>query len=171
MGPAYSLVLCISVFPRTSFSSVGSDERVWDNEYDGQAFLRSYDSTQRPSPSPPPISRQQVVSLSQSYCVSPITGDMRGGGGGRARNQIIRPRESLVLYKSFNTLWFRPFGFRSDTTGVRQCSGSVLVFWPPGSVSQRYVSGSGSIHHQAKIIRKTFISTVLWLLCDFIFEG
>jgi hypothetical protein len=37
---------------------------------------------------------------------------------------------------------------------------------PPGSrcVSQRY--GSGSFHHKAKILRKTFISTVL-SLCDF----
>jgi hypothetical protein len=27
------------------------------------------------------------------------------GEGGRARSQIIRPRESLVLFKSVNTLW------------------------------------------------------------------
>jgi hypothetical protein len=35
------------------------------------------------------------------------------------------------------------------------------VFGPPGSgsVSQRY--GSGSFHHQAKIVRKALISTVL----------
>ncbi len=38
------------------------------------------------------------------------------------------------------------------------------VLGPPGfgSVSQRY--GSGSFHHQAKIVRKTAISTVLLLL-------
>ncbi len=40
------------------------------------------------------------------------------------------------------------------------------VFGPPGSgsesVSQRY--GSGSFYHQAKIVRKTLIPTVLWLL-------
>ncbi len=42
----------------------------------------------------------------------------------------------------------------------------ILVFGPPGSgsVSQRY--RSGSFHHQTKIVRKTFISTVLWLLYD-----
>jgi hypothetical protein len=38
------------------------------------------------------------------------------------------------------------------------------VFEPPGSasgsISQRY--GSGSFYHQAKIVRKTFIPTVLW---------
>ncbi len=35
-----------------------------------------------------------------------------------------------------------------------------------GSVSQRY--GSGFFYHQAKIIRKTLIPTVLWLLFDFL---
>jgi hypothetical protein len=37
------------------------------------------------------------------------------------------------------------------------------VFGPPGSVStsQRYRSGSGSFYHQAKIVRKTLIPTVL----------
>jgi hypothetical protein len=43
------------------------------------------------------------------------------------------------------------------------------VFGPPesGPVSQRYGSGSGSFHHQAKIVIKTLIPTVLWLLDDF----
>jgi hypothetical protein len=41
------------------------------------------------------------------------------------------------------------------------------VFGHPGSgsVSQRY--GSGSSYHQEKIVRKTLIPTVLWLLYDF----
>jgi hypothetical protein len=33
-----------------------------------------------------------------------------------------------------------------------------------GSVSQRYGAGSGSFYNQAKIVRKTLISTVLLLL-------
>ncbi len=43
------------------------------------------------------------------------------------------------------------------------------VFGPPwsGSISQRY--GSGSFYHQAKIVRKTSIPTVLRLLLDFLF--
>ncbi len=43
------------------------------------------------------------------------------------------------------------------------------VFWPPGSgsINQRYGSGSGSLYHQAKLVRKTLIPTVLWLLFDF----
>ncbi len=41
------------------------------------------------------------------------------------------------------------------------------VFGPPGSgsTSQRY--GSGSFYHQAKIVRKPLIPTVLQLLLDF----
>ncbi len=39
------------------------------------------------------------------------------------------------------------------------------VFGPPGSgfrsISQRFGSGSGSFYHQAKIVRKTSISTLL----------
>ncbi len=44
------------------------------------------------------------------------------------------------------------------------------VFGPPGSesVSTRSRSGSGSFYHQAKIVRKTLIPTVLWLLYDFL---
>jgi hypothetical protein len=46
------------------------------------------------------------------------------------------------------------------------------VFGPPGSgsISQMYWPGSrsGSFYHQANIIRKTLIPTVLWLLLDFL---
>ncbi len=44
------------------------------------------------------------------------------------------------------------------------------VFGPPGSgsISQRH--GSGSFYHQAKIVRKTSIPTVLLLFLLFIFE-
>jgi hypothetical protein len=46
----------------------------------------------------------------------------------------------------------------------------IHVFGPPGSgsgsISQRHGSGSGSFYHHAKIVRKTLIPTVLWLLFD-----
>ncbi len=44
------------------------------------------------------------------------------------------------------------------------------VFGPSGSgsISQRYGSKFGSFYHQAKIVRKTLIPTVLFLLCDFL---
>ncbi len=51
---------------------------------------------------PAPLSRQQVGSLSQSSCVSPEE-------VGRGRSRIIRPQESLALYKSFNTFLFGDF--------------------------------------------------------------
>ncbi len=49
-----------------------------------------------------------------------------------------------------------------------QCCGSesgsgFTCFGPPGSGS-----GSGSFYHSAKIVRKNLISTVLWLLFDFL---
>ncbi len=44
------------------------------------------------------------------------------------------------------------------------------AFGPPGSasgsVSHKY--GSGSFYHSAKVVKKTLISTVLWLLYDFL---
>ncbi len=49
-----------------------------------------------------------------------------------------------------------------------------MCFGPPGSgsgsISQRYGSGSGSasFYHSAKIVRKILMSTVLWLLFDFL---
>ncbi len=56
----------------------------------------------------------------------------------------------------------------SATLGKQCCesgsgSGSVgsIFFGPPGS-------GSGSCYHQAKIVRKTLIPTVLWNLFDFL---
>ncbi len=65
---------------------------------EGQALPPSYDLAPPTSP-PLPFSHQQVVSLSQSFCVSP--GDEGRGWG---RSQITQRRESLVL-KSFNTFW------------------------------------------------------------------
>jgi hypothetical protein len=38
---------------------------------------------------------------------------VRGGGGGKDPN--LARRESLVLYKSFNTIWFIPSSQMSDS--------------------------------------------------------
>jgi hypothetical protein len=52
-------------------------------------------------PHPLPPLPQKFVSLSQSSCVSPVElHNGRWGGRGWGRSQIIRRRESLVLYKS-----------------------------------------------------------------------
>ncbi len=60
----------------------------------------------------------------------------------------------------------------NDNIGDPDPHPDPYVFGPAvsafGSVSQKYRSESGSFHHQAKIVRKTLISTVLWLLFDFL---
>ncbi len=72
----------------------------------------------------------------------------------------FRTTQNTVLY----------FSFVSEASD--KLAGSVVdpdpydpyVFVPPGSpgsVSHKNGSGSGSFHHQAKIVRKTIISTVL----------
>ncbi len=76
-----------------------------------------------PLPSPLP-SRQQVVSLSQSSCVSTVellTKEWRG-----ARSQIIRRRESLVLYKS--TFWLQ---WLECDTGCHPTHSIVEWLWLP----------------------------------------
>ncbi len=58
------------------------------------------------------------------------------------------------------------------TSGADPDPKDPYVFGPPGSgsISTRYESGSscGSFYNQAKMVRKTLISTVLWLLYDFL---
>jgi hypothetical protein len=66
-----------------------------------QAFLRSHNSA--PHPPLSSLSHQQLISLHQSSCVSPV--ELTEQEGGLARSQIVRPWESLALYKSFNILW------------------------------------------------------------------
>jgi hypothetical protein len=50
---------------------------------------------------PPPLSRQQVVSLSQSSCVSPVELTHRGGG----EESNPRTARKLVLYNPLTILW------------------------------------------------------------------
>ncbi len=46
------------------------------------------------------------------------------------------------------------------------------VFGPPGSISTRFGSGSGSFCHQAKIVRKTLVpKCFVTSICLFIFEN
>jgi hypothetical protein len=80
----------------------GSDTyEPWSSEsielfIEGQVFLLSNDLA--PAPPLPSISRQQVVSLAKSSCVSPVElTDMRREREW-GKSLIIRRRESLVLY-------------------------------------------------------------------------
>ncbi len=74
-----------------------------------QACSPSYDSAPcRPPPPPPPTFPVSIR----------LSGDTQDdwerevicwkGGRGLGRSQITRQQESLVLYKSFNTLWLKP---------------------------------------------------------------
>ncbi len=65
---------------------------------EGQASLQLFDPALRPLPPPP--SRQQVASFSQSSW----TTDRRGGREGVSWSWIMWPQESLALYTEFNNL-------------------------------------------------------------------
>ncbi len=72
-----------------------------------QASPPSYDFAHSPL-QPPSLSRQKVrpATHRKTETDKKLAG-WRDGGGGWGRSQIIRRRESLVLYKSFNTLFCR----------------------------------------------------------------
>ncbi len=69
----------------------------------------------------------------------------------------------LLLWPTYCTFW-------SSVADSDPNPPDPHVFGPPGSgsgsISQRY--GSESFYHYANIVRKTFISTVFWLLFDFL---
>ncbi len=72
---------------------------------EGQSLLKSSQSALHSPPLSPVIS----TSDTQEDWVRETTGWRTGEGGrGWARSRIIRPEKSLVLYKSFNTLWCQP---------------------------------------------------------------
>jgi hypothetical protein len=74
---------------------------------------------------------------------------------------LFEERKCIVV-----VLYFREV----DRTSV--ADPEPYVFGSPGSgsssISTRYGSGSGSFYNQAKIVWKTLIPTVLWLLYDFL---
>jgi hypothetical protein len=72
--------------------------------YGGAGFLAVYDSAPRPPPPPSPVSNLPIF-LRLPVWSSLLPGE---GGAGWARSRIIRPQESLALYKSFNTLLISP---------------------------------------------------------------
>ncbi len=109
----YCLALC--VYHSTSGAGTESVELFTED----QAFSPSYYLAL-----PPPLYRQQAFSLSQFSCVSPVelTQD-RGGEGEGKKSQIIRRRENLVLYESFNTLWTGGGGGGAENGPKKQTGG------------------------------------------------
>ncbi len=87
--------------------------------YRRQGFLAVIWSGSFPASSPLPSGS----SLSQSYCLPQVEiTDVEGGGGGW-RSQIMRRRESLVLFKSFNTLQL----YSSSLFCVHNCTRSQVL--------------------------------------------
>ncbi len=56
----------------------------------------------------PPLHPSPVSKFSLSSCVLPVKLFDGGRGRGGERRQIIRPQESVALYKLFNTLCWQP---------------------------------------------------------------
>ncbi len=86
--------------PREAHPTYKPESIEWFTE--SQAFLHSCDLVPPPPPSP-----AAVISTHGIEDWERETGEGRGGGRRWARSQIIQPRESLVLYKSFNTLCYK----------------------------------------------------------------
>ncbi len=83
----------------------------------------------------------------------PAPSDAAQTGGSYQNRQKLLPHAKEIYLKSY--------------VGHSVADPDPYVFGPSGSGSVsrkcRSGSGSGSCHHQAKIVRKTLISTVLWL--------
>ncbi len=88
------LTLCYSFRDRSLPESI-----KWFTE--GQSFSQFNDIAPHPGSHPPPPFRGRHTERLRKRN-NLLTA---GGGLGCARSRIIRPQESLVLHKSFNTLW------------------------------------------------------------------
>ncbi len=96
--------------PRPLCPGRKAESMEWPIE--GQAFSRSYDSARPPTPFRL-LSQQATYSTRRLRKRDNLLTVERGRG--RARSRIIRPKESLVLYKSFNTPWVEDtFDFRLE---------------------------------------------------------
>jgi hypothetical protein len=88
------------------------ESREWYIE--DQAFSLSYDLT------PPPLSRQQVVSLSQSPCVSRVElltwiGELDGDGGGGAKSYVGEKAWSSINHSILSARHYRvQFKLKAD---------------------------------------------------------
>ncbi len=86
---------------------VGASQLVL-SDYRGLGFLAVIWFGSSPNPFPPSTVSKLSLFLSLSVCCRPSLLREWGGWRGEARSQIVRPRESLDLYKEFYTLWCVP---------------------------------------------------------------
>ncbi len=112
--------------PGWTYVSIGYPREYWII-YRGPDFLRSYDLAPR---HPLPPSTVGNVSLSVILCVAGRAYWREEGGRGLAKRQIIRPWESLSLYKSFNTLRVRVTLYNFNMiSSVEQLQAEPLWLW------------------------------------------
>ncbi len=112
----------IILFP---LKGLGLNQRVWND------LLRTRHSIDRMIwlPHPPPLSPVSKLSLFLTLPVYRPSSLLMGEGFGRS--QIIRPRESLVLYKSFNTFWVKLIHSSTNTGRILPASPLFLFFFLP----------------------------------------
>ncbi len=111
--------ICLKDLFIFSLTTIRPEGIEWFTE--DKAFAPSYDLA-----SSSPISRQQVVSLFHSSFMSPV---VLTGGGPRG-SQNIRWRESLDLYKSFNTLWIKLLIYRITLHAhAVHCTSAHPFYW------------------------------------------
>ncbi len=93
--------------------------------------------------------------------ITNLIADSIGTGGKRQM-----PRYRLLLFPSSSAPERHFYTLNMDLVSTCVVYTYPYVFGPPGSgsVSPRY--GSGNFYHHAKMVRKTLIPTVLWLLYD-----
>ncbi len=81
------------------------------------------------------------------------------------KSTYTRPYSLTCPGEAFSNTGQSFINVQSVQKSYRVADPDLYVFGPPGpgSVSQRYGSGSGSFYHQAKNVRKTLIATLMTL--------
>ncbi len=124
-----------------------------------QAFLRSCYTALHPPPSP--LTSADCLSFSVFLLPVELTEYWPKRGG--EKGLIVRPRESLGLYKSFNTIWEEPTACRYWA----EASYYYQTLWNETPQSELYIYRI-SMKSRLKNVRKTFKIPVLFtrLLSD-----
>jgi hypothetical protein len=108
--------------------------------------------------SPPPLPSVSSTGDTQEDWEKKPTWWQKGGGRGRSR--IIRPQESLVLFKSFNTLWV---GLTLKVYNACQAVGEVSAVYKIYSVRLRSsILGGNRKLSIMKTRRNTLRTEAMW---------
>ncbi len=128
-------------------------QRNYFMNYRGPGFLAVHDVAPPPTPLPSVSPTGDTVRLRKRGHLLP--GREGGGYDKRAKSIKIRPQESLVLYKSFSTLWAKQFNIW--TIGAKERSLRSTEF-----VAQRFLGNSSLCWRCVPFMP---YSTVFWEPC------